>query len=236
MLKTVLDQKDSAGVALKKMLRAIAGNIHITPVIVGDWQFDIEVIRNSDQLLALIDEESFQFDERLPYWSELWPSAIALAEYIQENQSDFYNKRVLETGCGLGLCGIAAQKAGADLTLSDNDPLALYFASRNYRRIFNQEAKIVHLDWRGPFLDRKFDMIIGADVIYENRFFKDLYRFMQHHLCPAGIALFAEPQRTIARDFFDILPSEKWFRSVFKREIFSNNRLVNIDINLIQAC
>jgi predicted nicotinamide N-methyase len=236
MHKTVLDQKRFAGLPLKKMLRAISGNIHITPVYVGDAHFDLDIIGNSEKLLSVIDEDSFRIDERLPYWSELWPSAIALAEYILENQSDFSGKEVLETGCGLGLCGLAARKAGADLTMSDNDPLALYFANRNYRRNFRHDAKIVHLDWRGPFLDRKFDVIIGADVLYEKRFFTDLYQFIQHHLISGGFVLFAEPQRTIAKDFFKGLPSEKWIRSVIEKKIRSNDRLVNININIIQAC
>ena len=30
----------------------------------------------------LIDDEEFQKDERMPYWAELWPAALGLAEHL----------------------------------------------------------------------------------------------------------------------------------------------------------
>ena len=49
---------------------------------------------------ALLDEEAFEHEEFLPYWAELWPSAIALARVLARRP--LTGRRVLELGCGLG--------------------------------------------------------------------------------------------------------------------------------------
>ena len=59
----------------------------------------------------LIDETAFDEDEFLPYWAELWPSGLALAEAVAG--LDMCGLRVLELGAGLGLPSLAAALGGA---------------------------------------------------------------------------------------------------------------------------
>eukprot|EP00271_Cylindrocystis_brebissonii_P008162 TRINITY_DN22176_c0_g1_i1.p1 TRINITY_DN22176_c0_g1~~TRINITY_DN22176_c0_g1_i1.p1 ORF type:complete len:604 (-),score=73.00 TRINITY_DN22176_c0_g1_i1:253-2064(-) len=67
--------------------------------------------------------------DRDPYWSRLWPSAIALAEEILDNPALVAGRRVCDLGCGLGLPGIAAAMAGAkEVAFYDREPLALQCA------------------------------------------------------------------------------------------------------------
>ena len=40
------------------------------------------LIARPDDPESLIDEERFEEDEFLPYWAELWPSGVALADYV----------------------------------------------------------------------------------------------------------------------------------------------------------
>ena len=70
--------------------------------------------RSADEL---IDEEAFDEDEFLPYWAELWPSGVALAERVAE--LDLRGARVLELGAGLGLPSLAAALGGADVLATD---------------------------------------------------------------------------------------------------------------------
>ena len=50
-----------------------------------------------------------------PYWCRPWPSALMLATALTQQPHLVRGLRVLELGCGLGLCGIAAAKAGEQL-------------------------------------------------------------------------------------------------------------------------
>src|SRR5687767_15515852 len=59
---------------------------------------------------SLISEEDFERDERLPYWAELWPSALVLARHIATLEGS--GRALLELGCGVGLVATAASLAG----------------------------------------------------------------------------------------------------------------------------
>jgi hypothetical protein len=48
---------------------------------------------------ALIDLVAFESDERIPYWADVWESAIVLAEEL--SQLDGRGLSLLELGCGL---------------------------------------------------------------------------------------------------------------------------------------
>ena len=52
-------------------------------------------------------------DDADPYWCRPWPSALALAQLLTAQPELVRGRRVLELGCGLGLAGIAAARAGA---------------------------------------------------------------------------------------------------------------------------
>ncbi len=52
---------------------------------------------------ALIDVEAFERDERIPYWAQVWESAIVLAEELAAG--DGAGLTLLELGCGIGLRG-----------------------------------------------------------------------------------------------------------------------------------
>ena len=49
------------------------------------------------------DTRTIHPDEPFPYWTRLWPSSIALSEFITDNRDYVRNKSVLEIGGGLGL-------------------------------------------------------------------------------------------------------------------------------------
>jgi predicted nicotinamide N-methyase len=112
---------------------------------------------------ALISEEEFAHDEFLPYWAELWPASLALAEALP----DVSGLRVVELGCGLGLPSLVAASRGADVTAVDwaEDAIALLRenAARN-----GLTVRAERRDWREPWAE-EFDLALAADVLYEHR-------------------------------------------------------------------
>ena len=63
---------------------------------------------------ALIDLAAFENDERIPYWADVWESAIVLAEELAE--MDGSGLSLLELGCGLGLPSLVAARVGFAVT------------------------------------------------------------------------------------------------------------------------
>lgn len=161
-------------------------------------------IADLEALLAYIDPVTFAEDERLPYWAELWPSALALACYIMQHVS-LAGRQVLELGCGLGLVGVVAALQGARVLCTDYEADALAFARHNARRNACRQVRFRLVDWRRPLLRRRYDMILASDVIYEARNFGPLVAVLQRYLARGGCALFAEPGRPNAMPFFALL-------------------------------
>lgn len=117
----------------------------------------------------LIDEDAFEHEEFLPYWAELWPSALALARILERR--DLGGVRVLELGCGLAVPSIVAALRGAEALATDWAPDAIGFARRNAEqngaRVEVELAAwsdVKRLEVRGPW-----QLVLASDVLYERR-------------------------------------------------------------------
>lgn len=167
------------------------------------------VIACPDDPEALIDESRFDADEFLPYWAELWPSGIALAHHLEG--FDLRGASVLEVGCGLALPSFAAALGGADVVASDWAPEALTLVERN-AAANGLGVSVDVRDWAAaPDPDgRVFDLVIGADILYEERNRQPLLELLATAVAPGGEALIADPGRRHAPAFFDRARAEGW--------------------------
>ena len=67
-----------------------------------------------------------------PYWAAAWPGGQAIARFIGENPGLVAGRRLMDLGCGSGLCAVAAALAGAARVQAvDTDPLACEIAAVN---------------------------------------------------------------------------------------------------------
>lgn len=152
---------------------------------------------------ALLDEAAFAArDEFLPYWADLWPSAVALAREVAPRA--LRGRRVLELGCGLALPAIAAAQSGARVTATDWAPEAIAALAANAARNGVVVEGLV-LDWREPevLLARApWDVVLAADVLYEARNVAPLLALLPQL---GGEVLLADPGRRTAEPFFAAL-------------------------------
>jgi predicted nicotinamide N-methyase len=147
-----------------------------------------------DSLLdALTDEEFRSKDERMPYWALVWPSSLVLAERVLAGGS-LAGRRVLDLGSGVGLVGLAALARGAETTFLDWEPLALDLVRQSVAAA-GKRAETLAVDWRDPPPLRPFDLVLGADVLYEERNARPVAAFLARHLVPGGEAWIADPGR-----------------------------------------
>jgi predicted nicotinamide N-methyase len=68
---------------------------------------------------GLFAQVQHQPDAPKPFWAQLWPSGIALADTLIPAGAELAGARVLELGSGLGVTATAALEAGAQLTAVD---------------------------------------------------------------------------------------------------------------------
>jgi|SRR5947209_6952135 len=150
---------------------------------------------------SLLDERAFVHEEFLPYWAELWPSAIVLARAVAKRS--LRGARTVELGCGLGAPSIAAALAGGRVLATDWSADAVRFARRNARR--NGAAlEAAVCAWGDPsalVARAPWDIVLAADVLYERRNVAQLASLLPRLLARGGEALIADPGRPPAHEF-----------------------------------
>lgn len=149
----------------------------------------------------LIDEEAFEHEEFLPYWAELWPSALALGRVLERRELG--GLRVLELGCGLAVPSIVAALRGAEVLATDWAPDAIGFAHRNAEvngaRVeieLAAWADVKRLEVRGPW-----QLVLASDVLYERRNVELLIDVLSR--LGAAETLLADPGRPALAAFLD---------------------------------
>jgi predicted nicotinamide N-methyase len=144
----------------------------------------------------------------LPYWAELWESGGALADCLARTPPP-PGARVLDLGCGMGLCGAVAAALGANVLLVDLEPSALLLARLNTLDL-GDRVRVRRLDWRRDCLDEEFDLILGADIIYERGQWEFLDEFFRRHLGEGGSVWLSEPGRQSGEAFVPWITGRGW--------------------------
>ena len=199
-------------------------------IAIGKWvNLDILAVHDPDVLIDEIDPECYDEDERLPYWAEIWPSAIGLGRHLFEYPVPA-GSEILELGCGIGVAGIAAAAAGLEVTASDYEEDALAFARFNARmNRLEERVSFRFLDWRNPDLDRKYTIVIGSDILYERPNHEPIQQLLSDTLEPGGMFLTSDPDRRAAAHFVEFMIARGYRHSAQPRRVkfeTDDNRII----------
>lgn len=169
-------------------------------------------ILHTGEVLTHADEQRFlnEQKERLPYGVVLWPAAIVLAHEVAGRAEIFRDKRVLELGTGTGLPGIVAASFGARVVQTDGHEMAMSVCMRNGDR--NGVAEIdYHLaDWTDWKDARRYEWILGSDILYGDAMHPHLRRIFESNLAPGGRVLLSDPFRAVSLRLLEGLEADGW--------------------------
>ncbi len=171
-------------------------------------------------------------EDHIPYWADIWPASLALAEHISAQAPGLREKHCLDVGCGLGLCALVGTQTGAHVTAFDSEYPALRFARLNARKNSQPQPLWLQMDWRGPALKPGiFDFIWGGDIVYEKRFFDPLEALFRNCLAPGGKIWLAQPQRDASKNVWDRFAELGWRPvEVSSREIHDEDLRVTVNL------
>lgn len=163
--------------SLNQRLSTLLPSATLEPQFCCSNKIELQLLAINSQSLELNAQQIGDFWQQLPYWAFAWAAGQGLADYILANPELVKGKRVLDFGCGSGLVGIAAAKAGAkSVVCCDSDPAALLATEENARR--NKVAVDTVGDWLNDSDadNQKFDCLLAADVLYDLTSAGDLSR------------------------------------------------------------
>jgi predicted nicotinamide N-methyase len=187
-----------------------------------------QVAAEEDRLERVSGRRATEDQLHLPYWAELWDSALGLATFLVTGQAGATgNASVLDLGCGMGLAGTAGAAAGARVLFADLEAPALLFARLNSLP-FSDRVRARRVDWRTDRLGERFDFILGADILYERKQWEWLEPFWRAHLAESGSVLLAEPGRKTGEMFVEWIAARGWHLAEFAQPVQTRPRPIRI--------
>lgn len=180
----------------------------------GEVVIKIARPKDMDLLIEVASKRhDFESSRYMPYWASVWPVAHFLASFILKWDGFSKNrpKKVLELGCGLGVCGIAALMRGQSVTFSDYDKAALRYAAENAALNGFSSVGTLPLNWLHPPSDQTYDVLIGSDLTFVPELVPHLVRVFDNLLSPEGIVILADQNRMDPKAF-SVLLSRSGFR------------------------
>lgn len=184
-------------------------------------------IDNIEELIQAAED----MDE-LPFWAELWPSAVGLATYLWK-ECAISGQRVLELGAGLGLVGIVAAKKGASVLQTDFIAAALELARQNAQENDVSIERIL-ADWRDFPAIGRFSVILGSDILYESTMHDQLEEILNVCLADGGKVILSDPGRDHAAKFLARFQPEQWDLGKASLPVELDGKTYNIRIYLLE--
>lgn len=173
-------------------------------------------VLHTGSVLGFWEEQQFLSEQRdrIPYGVTLWPAAIALAHEVAAHGTALRGARVLELGAGTGLPGIVAAAYGAHVVQTDRQALALEVCRRNGARNSERDAggTIAYrlADWTLWDDAARYDLILGADVLYSDAMHPHLRAIFDANLARGGRLLLSDPFRKFSLALLEAMESDGW--------------------------
>lgn len=178
------------------------------PVSVDGQTFEVLQISDMERYVDLLADQAGDGTLDLPFWAKLWPASVLLAYYTKRAEPK-PGDRALEIGAGVGLAGLVAASKGFDTILSDIETDSLIFSRINIlKNNLENTARVARVDF-GAEKDRdtlkdRFQLVLGAEVLYIEDTYRALTKFIGRHLdtAPGAEAILSMNYTRKAHGFF----------------------------------
>jgi predicted nicotinamide N-methyase len=168
-----------------------------------------QVAEQEDRLERLNGRRTEGDQLHLPYWAELWDSALGIGQLLVRRRAELASHTAMDLGCGMGLAGTVAARIGMHVLFADLEPPALLFAQLNSLPDAPR-VRTRRLNWQTDRLAKRFDLILGADILYERKQWDFLEPFWRAHVTTDGTVLLGEPGRQTGELFIDWIAQRGW--------------------------
>ena len=120
-----------------------------------------------------------------------------------------------------------AAALGCRVVFADLEAPALLFARLNSLP-WGGRVRTRRLDWRSDRLGEQFDLILGADILYERKQWDPLELFWRAHLAENGSVLLGEPGRQTGALFVDWIRERGWKLEEYAESVETRSKPIRL--------
>ena len=177
--------------------------INVNNIIISIFQS-----QTFDKYFDSMSRDEIELIKEIPYFINVWNSGYYLSVFFAKNygKEKITGKKILELGSGCGLTGILLSLLGGNVVFSDylSDSLSLCRENAKLNNIC--EITAIQADWNDfPEINDDIDMVIGADLLYEDKlllpFFNTIERFLEKRIP----VIISDPQRYNLNKFLQLI-------------------------------
>jgi predicted nicotinamide N-methyase len=181
-------------------------------------QLNVQLLVPNPQHVQLRFQQLLKDNPALPspYWSQVWPAAISLSQFIVDNSHYVLGKKVLELAGGLGMPSMVAARYADWVCCSDYVQEAVDSAAKSAHMngLKNMDNRLIDWNHIQPD-DWDIDVLLLSDINYEPTVFETLFSLLEQFLKKGTTVMLSTPQRMMAKPFIErLLP---WM--IFQKEI-----------------
>jgi len=141
-----------------------------------------------------------------PYWTQVWPSAIAISQFIVQNPHYFLGKHVTELAAGLGLPSFVVSEFASQVYCTDYLQEAVDVMKQSVFHLGIKNISCGLIDWNNIPADfPKTDVILMSDINYNPDDFEILFKVLTGFMSKKCQIIIATPQRLLAKPFIEKL-------------------------------
>lgn len=178
------------------------------PALNKSVEIHVEMLVSVEKTIDLLFQhyettgETKHLEELAPYFGTVWPSALALTEFMANSfQEEWLSKQFLEIGCGLALPSLFLAKLDVSASATDFHPDVERFMQANISRNRISSLKYERQDWRKANSKWPQDFILASDVLYDRDQIYSLSKALFSNMRAGATALVADPGRSYLQDF-----------------------------------
>lgn len=127
----------------------------------------------------------------------------------------------------MGFAGMVAASLGCPVLFADLEPPALLFARLNSLKC-DPPARTRQLNWQSAQLGERFDLILGADILYERKQWDFLEPFWRDHLSTGGSVILGEPGRQTGDNFPAWITARGWKLALHEQAVATRGRPIRL--------
>lgn len=163
-----------------------------------------------------------------PFWAKIWPSAIALTDFLQQQPQWIQDKQVLELGAGIGVPSLRMAQQAAGMLISDHAPEAVALLQKNIAYLGLLNVTEACLDWNDLPEEIRADILLLSDINYAPGQFAALLALIRRMLAQGTTIILATPQRITITPFAEAI--QPYIKDSVLQTVRENGQPVEIRI------